>query len=66
MAGADTIERLRQYLRELSPPARSLLIGELERSLLGGEEVAMPQALSETRTTFEENAIGSQLNLFSF
>jgi len=26
----------------------------------------MPQALSETRTTFEENAIGSQLNLFSF
>ena len=34
MAGADTIERLRQYLRELSPQARSLLIGELERSLL--------------------------------
>ena len=40
MAGADTIERLRQYLRELSPQARSLLIGELERSLLRGEEVA--------------------------
>ena len=36
MAGADTIERLRQFLRELSPKARSLLIGELERSLLRG------------------------------
>ncbi len=40
MAGADTIERLRQYLRELTPPARSLLIGELERSLLRGDDVA--------------------------
>jgi hypothetical protein len=26
----------------------------------------MPQALSETMVTVEENAIGSQLNLFSF
>src|SRR5471032_851075 len=40
MAGADTIERLRQFLRELSPKARLLLIGELERSLLRGDEVA--------------------------
>jgi hypothetical protein len=40
MAGADTIERLRQFLRELPPKARSLLIGELERSLLRGEEDA--------------------------
>ena len=39
MAGADTIERLRQYLRELSPQDRSLLIGELERSLLRGGDV---------------------------
>jgi hypothetical protein len=39
MAGADTIERLRQFLRELSPKARSLLIGELERSLLHGGDV---------------------------
>src|SRR5450755_4692845 len=30
------------------------------------EKMTMPQALSETRTTFEENATGSQLNLFSF
>jgi hypothetical protein len=36
MAGADTIERLRQFLCELSPAARALLIGELERSLLRG------------------------------
>ena len=40
MAGADTIERLQQYLRELSPPARSLLIGELERSLLHCDDLA--------------------------
>jgi hypothetical protein len=40
MAGADTIERLRQFLRELSPKARSLLIGELERSLLRAGDVA--------------------------
>jgi hypothetical protein len=40
MAGAETtVERLRDFLRELSPGARSLLIGELERSLLRGEEV---------------------------
>ena len=39
MAGADTIERLRQFLRELSPGARALLIGELERSLLRGGDV---------------------------
>jgi hypothetical protein len=40
MAGADTIERLRQFLRELSPQARSMLIGELECSLLRGDEIA--------------------------
>jgi hypothetical protein len=39
MAGADTIERLRQYLRELSPQARSMLIGALERSVLRGDQV---------------------------
>ncbi len=40
MAGAKTIERLRQYLSELSPQARALLIGEFERSLLRGDETA--------------------------
>ncbi|HZQ13475.1 MAG TPA: hypothetical protein VFB31_11770 [Pseudolabrys sp.] len=40
MAGVETIERLRNYLRELSPQARSLLIGEFERSLLRGDEAS--------------------------
>ena len=41
MAGAQTtVERLRQFLRELSPGARSLLIGELERAVLRGEDVS--------------------------
>jgi hypothetical protein len=40
MAGAETIERLRQYLSALSPRARALLIDEFERSLLRGDETA--------------------------
>ena len=40
MADAETIERLRHYLRGLAAPARSLLIGELERAVLRGEEIA--------------------------
>ena len=41
MAGAETtVEKLRKFLRELSPGARSLLIGELERNVLRGDEVA--------------------------
>lgn len=39
MAGADTIERLQQFLRELTPKARSMLIGEFERSLLRGDDL---------------------------
>ena len=38
MAGAETIERLRQYLVALSPEVRTLLIGELERAVLRGDE----------------------------
>jgi len=34
----QSIERLREYLRALKPEARSLLIQELERNLLRGEE----------------------------
>jgi hypothetical protein len=30
------------------------------------EKMPMPQALSETTTIFDDNQIGSQLNLFSF
>jgi hypothetical protein len=41
MTGAETtVQRLRQFLRELSHGARELLVGELERSVLRGEEVA--------------------------
>src|ERR1700761_7234769 len=34
----QSIERLRDYLRTLSPEARSMLVQQLERSLLSGEE----------------------------
>jgi hypothetical protein len=37
MADGLPVERLRQYLRELKPEARGLLIGELERGLLRGD-----------------------------
>jgi len=41
MAGdGATVERLRQYLRDIKPAARSTLISELERSLLRGDESA--------------------------
>jgi hypothetical protein len=40
MASAETLDRLRQYLSELSPQARALLIGEFERNFLGGNEAA--------------------------
>ena len=41
MAGnGAAVERLRQYLRELKRAARSILIGELERSLLRSDEAA--------------------------
>ena len=36
----QSIERLREYLRALKPAARSLLLQELERNLLRGEENA--------------------------
>ena len=38
MAEAVPNEKLRQYLRELTPEARSLLAAELERALLRGDE----------------------------
>ena len=60
MAGAETIDRLRQYLRELAPPARSLLIGELERAVLQGEEVAGADlVLHELRFVVREQREGA-------
>jgi hypothetical protein len=49
-------QRLRQYLSELTVPARALLIAELERSILRGDE--MPGAdlvLQELRRTMRDN-----------
>src|SRR6202035_1854926 len=36
----QSVERLREYLQALKPEARSMLVQELERSLLRGEENA--------------------------
>jgi hypothetical protein len=41
------VERLRAYLRTLSPAARTLLIAELERGLLRGEDVAGAELVLE-------------------
>ncbi|HXM31512.1 MAG TPA: hypothetical protein VN919_05060, partial [Xanthobacteraceae bacterium] len=37
--GTSPVERLRQYLREISPQARALLLRELERGALSGEQL---------------------------
>jgi len=37
--GRLPVEQLRQYLRQLPPATRAMLIGELERALLRGEEI---------------------------
>jgi hypothetical protein len=59
MAGAETIDRLRQYLSELSPQARTLLIGEFERSLIGGEDAAGTDlVLSQLRDIVREQREG--------
>ena len=57
MADGLLVERLRKYLRELSPEARALLMAELERGLLRGED--MPGAelvLQELRRDARETA----------
>jgi hypothetical protein len=57
MADGRLVERLRQYLRELSPEARALLMTELERGVLRGED--MPGAelvLQELRRDARDNA----------
>lgn len=61
MAGAETtVERLRQFLRDLSPGARSLLIGELERSVLRGDEVVGADfVLQELRRVVREQREGA-------
>lgn len=59
MAGADTIERLQDYLRALTPPARALLLGEFERSLLRGEDLGAAEiVLQELRRIAREQQSG--------
>lgn len=57
MADGQLVERLRRYLRDLSPEARALLMTELERGVLRGED--MPGAelvLQELRRDARDNA----------
>lgn len=59
MAGADTIERLQNYLRALTPPARAMLLGEFERSLLRGEDLGAAEiVLQELRRIAREQQSG--------
>lgn len=64
------VERLRAYLRELKPEARALLVAELERGLLRGDD--MPAAdliLKELRPSMrpmllEQDRVGNAPRLF--
>jgi hypothetical protein len=64
------VERLRDFLRELKPASQSLLIVELERSLLRGEDMpGTDLVLRELRRTMRESGrapprIGSPARLF--
>jgi len=64
------VERLRQFLRQLSPEARALLIAELERGALRGEETAGGDfVLEEVRRAVRESGrptprIGNPARLF--
>jgi len=66
----QSIERLREYLRTLKPGARSMLVQELERSLLRGEESAGNEmVLQELRRAIRAEAqrvprIGDAARLF--
>lgn len=57
MADGALVERLRQYLRGLSPEARTLLMTELERGLLRGEDMTGAElVLQELRRDARDNA----------
>ncbi len=70
MAEGLPVERLRQYLRELKPEARALLIAELERGLLsddgqpGAELVLQELRRSARETGRPAQRIGSLSRLF--
>src|ERR1700730_6133915 len=53
----QSIERLRDYLRKLKPEARAMLVQELERGLLRGDESAANEfVLQELRSTIRAAA----------
>lgn len=57
MAEAQLVERLRAYLQDLKPEARSLLIAELEKSLLRGDEAPGAElVLQELRRSMRESS----------
>jgi len=68
--GGLPVERLRGYLRELPPATRALLIAELERALLRGDDVPGGDLLlQEVRSAVRESGqpaarIGSAARLF--
>jgi hypothetical protein len=68
--GALPVERLRQYLRELPAGARALLIAELERAVLRGDEIpGGDMLLQELRTVVRATGervprIGTPARLF--
>src|ERR1051325_8571731 len=54
--GGLPVERLRHYLRQLAPASRAMLIGELERALLRGEEIPGGDfVLQEVRSAVRES-----------
>ena len=59
--GQPAVERLREFLRELTPGARALLIAELERTMLRGEDMAGAELiLAELRRSMHEGRSTSQ------
>ena len=53
---AATVDRLRDFLRELPANSRSTLIVELERKILAGETIAGAELiLTELRRLFRES-----------
>jgi hypothetical protein len=59
--GGLPVERLRDYLRQLPPAARSLLIAEFERALLRGEEILGGDfLLQEVRSAIRDSGAQAQ------
>ena len=59
--GQPAVERLREFLRALKPGARALLIAELERGMLRGEDMAGAELiLAELRRSMHESQSKSQ------